>query len=91
MNSCAADRPRPVQPDREDWVSTTEAEAKVEGAYGEQSAHRPSRSTHPTDRPFLETKEAPGGYYVLEASDLERLLRSPPACLRFPADTAAWW
>ena len=34
----------------------------------------PAGRATPTDGPFLETKEGLGGYYVVEASDLDRAL-----------------
>ncbi len=37
-------------------------------------AHRPGRSLTTTDGPFLETKEALGGYYLLEAADLDEVI-----------------
>ncbi len=33
-----------------------------------------------TDGPFVETKEALGGYYVVEAADLDQALRIGKAC-----------
>jgi hypothetical protein len=35
----------------------------------------PAGRLHTTDGPFLETKEALGGYYLLEATDLDEVIK----------------
>ena len=42
---------------------------------GVDGDHGALRRRHHTDGPFLETKEAIGGYYLIDASDLEEAIK----------------
>ena len=48
-----------------------------------------------TDGPFAETKEALGGYYLLEAEDLDEAIEiaaaSPPRAWAARSRSARWW
>jgi hypothetical protein len=47
----------------------------ISGVDGDHGALRRRRRRHHTDGQFLETKEALGGYYLIDASDLEEAIK----------------
>jgi hypothetical protein len=75
------------------WQSTAQAHARFAQQVGEKGAKmlggkalQPTgtattiRSDVVTDGPFAETKEALGGYYLIEASDLDHALEVAKLC-----------
>jgi hypothetical protein len=75
------------------WESTMEAHTRFAGQVGEKGgqllggdALQPTmtatsiRGDVVTDGPFAETKEALGGYYLIEASDLDQALDIAKLC-----------
>ncbi len=82
-----------LEPDPQEWAKAMEAhgtfarQAVEKGAAilgGEALQPTPTatsiRSGLMTDGPFVETKEALGGYYVLEARDLDHALEVAALC-----------
>jgi hypothetical protein len=82
-----------IDPSPEVWQQAMEAHARFAGQVGEHGgkllggkALQPTpvatsiRGDVVTDGPFAETKEALGGYYLIEAPDLDRALEIAKLC-----------
>ncbi|MEX2245597.1 MAG: YciI family protein [Dehalococcoidia bacterium] len=89
----AADEPPSLQPEHADY----ERELRERGAYAGGAALMPVEITAPvrvrdgkvvnTDGPFAETKEAIGGYYVIDCKDLDEAV----ACAaKIPVEKRGW-
>jgi hypothetical protein len=82
-----------IDPSPEVWQQTMEAHTRFAGQVGEHGgkllggqALQPTgtatsiRGDVVTDGPFAETKEALGGYYLIEARDLDQALEIAKLC-----------